>query len=242
MHAKRVALVTGANKGIGLETARQLARRGMTVLVGARDAARGEEAAGRLRGEGLDARSLALDVVDAESAASAARRVEAELGRLDVLVNNAGIALGRTPPSGTDLPTMRRVFEVNVFGVVTVTKAMLPLLLKSAPDARIVNVSSGVGSLANASDPNWEFASLNSIPYPASKAALNMITVHLAKELRGSGIKVNAADPGFTATDLNQHRGTQTVEEGARASVALATLGPDGPTGGFYNAAGPVPW
>jgi NAD(P)-dependent dehydrogenase (short-subunit alcohol dehydrogenase family) len=242
MHEKRVALVTGANKGIGLETARQLARKGLTVLLGSRDAARGDAAARRLQVEGLDARPLGLDVIDAASIVAAAHWVEAELERLDVLVNNAGVALGRAPPSGTDLETMRMVFEVNVFGAVAVTRAMLPLLLRSAPDARIVNVSSGVGSLTNASNPAWEFAALNSIPYPASKAALNMITVHFAKELRGTGIKVNAADPGFTATDLNQHRGTQSVEEGARASVALATLDATGPTGGFFSANGPVPW
>lgn len=242
MHDGRVALVTGANKGIGLETARQLGRRGMTVLVGARDPARGEAAAGQLRDEGLDARFVQLDVTDSASIAAAARAIAAAPGRLDVLVNNAGIAIGRAKPSETDLDEVRRCFEVNVYGVVAVTQAMLPLLRRASPPARIVNVSSGVGSLTHHADPHWEHAWITAVAYPASKAALNMVTLQFAKELRDTGIKVNAADPGYTATDLNGHRGTQTVEEGARASVRLATLDEDGPTGGYFDADGPVPW
>lgn len=242
MHDRQVALVTGANKGIGLETARQLGRRGMRVLIGARDPAAGEAAAGRLRDEGIDARAVQLDVTDPASIAAAAQRIEAELGRLDVLVNNAGIAIGVTPPSEAALAELRQTFEVNAFGPVAVIRAMLPLLRRASPPARIVNVSSGLGSLTLHSDPRWEYGSFTAIAYPASKAALNMITVQFAKELRESGIKVNVADPGYTATDLNGHRGTQTVEEGARASVALATLGPEGPTGGYFDARGAVPW
>jgi NAD(P)-dependent dehydrogenase (short-subunit alcohol dehydrogenase family) len=233
--------VTGANKGIGLETARQLARRGMTTLIGARDVARGEAAAAALRDERLDARAVRLDVTDATSAAEAARWIEAELGRLDVLVNNAGIATDSDLPSETRAENLRATFEVNVVGAIEVTRAMLPLL-RRAPSARIVNVSSGLGSLFNQNDPDWEFASYTTIAYPASKAALNMATVLLARELRGTAIKVNAADPGFTATDLNGHHGKQTIEEGARASIRLATLDDDGPTGGFFDASGPVPW
>lgn len=242
MHDRRTALVTGANKGIGLETARQLGRRGMTVIVGARDAGRGAGAAAALREEGLDARPVEIDVTDAASVARAAATLERELGRLDVLVNNAGIVLGRPPPSETRLEDLRRVFEVNVFGAVAVTNAMLPLLRRASPAARIVFVSSELASLANHGDPGWPYAWFTALAYPASKTALGMVTVQYAKELAGTGIKVNAADPGYTATDLNGHRGTQTVEEGARASVRLSLLDDDGPTGGFFDARGRVPW
>ena len=163
---RRVALVTGANKGIGLETARQLGRLGMTVLVGARNVTAGEAAARLLREEGLDARYVQLEVTEAASVAAAARWIEAELGRLDVLVNNAAIAQGMAPPSETDLDVVRRTFEVNVVGVIAVTNAMLPLLRKASPPACIVNVSSGLGSLTLHSDPSWEYASLTSIEYP----------------------------------------------------------------------------
>ncbi|WP_437670735.1 SDR family oxidoreductase [Sorangium sp. So ce131] len=241
MHDKQVALVTGANKGIGLETARQLARRGMTALVGARAPERGEEAAQRLRAEGLDARFVRLDVTEPASIAEAARWIETNLGRLDVLVNNAGVLIGTTKPSETNLDELRSLFQVNVFGTIAVTQAMLPLLRRARPAARIVNVSSGTGSLTQSSDPRWEHARINVLAYPAAKAALNMATVQFAKELRETGIKVNAADPGYTATDMTRHHG-QPVEEGARASVWLATLDEGGPTGGFFDAKGPVPW
>jgi NAD(P)-dependent dehydrogenase (short-subunit alcohol dehydrogenase family) len=242
MNGKRTALITGANKGIGLETARQLGKRGMTVLVGARDEERGAGAVETLRGEGIDAHVIALDVTDAKSIAKAASRIEREQGRLDVLVNNAGIILGRPAPSDTHLPDVHRVFEVNVFAAIAVTNAMLPLLRRASPAARIVMVSSEIGSIGNHSDPSWKYGWFNAIAYPASKAALNMVTVQYAKELADTGIKVNAADPGYTATDLNGHRGTQTVEEGARASVSLALLDDNGPTGGFFNARGSVSW
>jgi len=242
MNDKRTALITGANKGIGFETARQLGQRGMTVLLGARDSQRGARAVATLCGEGIDARLITLDVTDAPSIARGATRIERELGRLDVLVNNAGIILGRPKPSETQLADVRRVFEVNVFAAVAVTNAMLPLLRRASPAARIVMVSSEIGGLSNHGDPQWQYAWFNAIAYPASKAALNMVTVQYAKELAETGIKVNAADPGYTATDLNGNRGTQTVEEGARASVSLALLDDAGPTGGFFDALGPVPW
>lgn len=242
MNGKRTALITGANKGIGYETARQLGLRGMTVLIGARDPARGARAVEALQGEGIDARPLKLDVADPGSITQSASRIERDLGRLDVLVNNAGIILGRPNPSATQLDDLRRVFEVNVFAAVAVTNAMLPLLRRASPAARIVMVSSELGGFLNHCDPQWKYAWFNAIAYPASKAALNMVTVQYAKELAGAGIKVNAADPGYTSTDLNGHRGTQTVEEGARASVKLALLDDAGPTGGFFNAHGPVPW
>jgi NAD(P)-dependent dehydrogenase (short-subunit alcohol dehydrogenase family) len=241
MTERRVALVTGANKGIGHEIARQLARRGHTVYLGARDAARGREAAEKLRAEGLDARPLRLDVTDDASVAAAAAALEQEPGRLDVLVNNAGIAIDDGPPSRVSMDALRRTYETNVFGVVRVTQALLPLLRRS--DAgRIVNLSSSLGSLARNTDPGWPFAAVKLLAYNSSKSAVNAITVQLAFELRDTPVKVNAADPGYVATDMNQQRGVRTVEQGAAAPVRLATLPADGPSGGFFDEAGPVPW
>lgn len=230
----KVALITGANKGIGFETARQLGSRDMTVLLGARDAVRGREAERALRDGGADARFVQLDVTDAASVQQASEWVEATCGRLDVLVNNAGtatVARRGYPPSQTSLEDMRAVYEINVFGVVTVTNAMLPLL-RRAPAARIVNVSSEVGSITAQSDPAHPLAQMPaSVQYPSSKAALAMITVMYAKELRDTPVKVNAANPGFTDTDFNDHRGFRTAAEGAEPSVYLATLPDDGPSG-----------
>lgn len=241
MTEQKIALITGANKGIGKEIARQLGVQGMTVLVGARDEARGAEAADELKREGIDASTILLDVTDQGSIAAAASKIEGDYGRLDVLVNNAGIALDSVPPSQLDIDTLRRTYDTNIFGVVAVTQAMLPLLKKSEA-GRIVNMSSGLGSLAQNSDPNWEFAGVKPLAYNSSKAALNMFTVVLATELKETAIKVNAADPGFTATDLNQHRGTRTVAQGATAAVRLSTLPADGPTGGYFDEDGTVPW
>jgi NAD(P)-dependent dehydrogenase (short-subunit alcohol dehydrogenase family) len=231
-----IALVTGANKGIGLATARLLGARGMTVLVGARDEERGRQAARELRDGGADARAVGLDVTDQTSVRLAAERVGAWYGRLDVLVNNAGIARGdgTGAPSQTTTETIRLVFETNVFGVVAVTNAMLPLL-RAAPAARIVNVSSEVGSIGAMTDPDSPMWPIASIPYPASKTALNMVTAMYAKELRDTPIKVNAANPGYCATDLNGNSGFRTAEQGAEVSVRLATLPEDGPTGTFWG-------
>ena len=238
---RRVAVVTGGNKGIGREIARQLAREGITVFIGARDEARGREAAEKLRGEGLDARSLQLDVTDDASVAAAAARVEQEAGRLDILVNNAGIAIDDGPPSRVSIDVLRRTYETNVFGVVRVTQAMLPLLRRS--DAgRIVNLSSGLGSLAQNSDPSWDYAAVKLLAYNSSKTAVNAITVQFAYELRDTPIKVNAADPGYVATDMNRNQGVRSVEEGAAAPVRLATLPRGGPTGGYFNDEGALPW
>jgi NAD(P)-dependent dehydrogenase (short-subunit alcohol dehydrogenase family) len=238
-----IALVTGANKGIGQEISLQLAvRHNMTVLIGARNASRGGEAAEKLSAAGHDARAVLLDVTDQQTIDTAARWIEAEFGRLDVLVNNAGIFLeGQVPPSQLEIDVLRRTYETNVFGAFAVTKAMLPLLRRSAA-GRIVNVSSGLGSLAQNSDPNWEYAFAKFLAYNSSKTAVNAMTVQFAVELKDTGIKVNAADPGYTATDLNEHRGTRSVTQGAAIAVRLATLPPDGPTGGFFNDSGPVPW
>ena len=238
----KIALVTGANKGIGFEIARGLGKAGMTVLLGARDEARGREAAGRLKGEGLDVREIVLDLGDEATLQAAVARIEGEYGRLDVLVNNAGIAVpGDGPLGGADLETVRKTFETNFFGTIAVTQAMLPLVRKGAA-GRVVNVSSGLGSLALNSDPASPYASVKLLAYNSSKAALNMMTIQLAYELRDTPIKVNSADPGYTATDLNGNSGTQTVEEGSEAILRLAQLPDDGPTGGFFDRHGVVPW
>jgi NAD(P)-dependent dehydrogenase (short-subunit alcohol dehydrogenase family) len=237
----KVALVTGANKGIGLEIARQLGQRGCTVLIGARDEQRGQEAAQKLQSEGLAARFVRLDVTDQNAIDAAAQKIADAFDKLDILVNNAAIGLDRTPPSQLDMDILRRTYDTNVFGVFAVTKAMLPLLKKSEA-GRIVNMSSGLGSLTQASDPDGPFRLVNLLAYNSSKTAVNALTVQFATELLGTSIKVNAADPGYVATDLNEHRGYRTVEQGATAPVRLATLPADGPSGGYFNEDGIVPW
>ncbi|ASU77646.1 short-chain dehydrogenase [Actinopolyspora erythraea] len=231
-------LITGANKGLGFETARRLVEAGHTVHLGSRDPERG-----RLAAERLGARPLALDVTDDASVAAAARTVAAE-GGLDVLVNNAGVE-GRTEDNEVvgaaevTAEEMRRLFETNVFGVVRVTRAFLPLL-RSSDSPVVVNVSSGLASLAGVTDPEAPTYSYPGVAYPASKTAVNMITVQYAKAL--PGMRINAVDPGYTATDLNGNTGTRTVEQGAEIIVRAALLGPDGPTGGYFDDAGPLPW
>lgn len=241
MADEKVALITGANKGIGKEIARQLGVQGLIVLIGARDEGRGAAAAAELDRDGINAHAIQLDVTDQASIDVAANRIESDYGRLDVLVNNAGIALDGGPGGDLDVDRLRRTYETNVFGIFAVTKTLLPLLRKSRA-GRIVNMSSGLGSLTQNSDPSWGFAGVKPLAYNSSKAALNMITVILAAELKDTPIKVNAADPGFTATDLNQHRGTRNVAQGAIAAVRLATLPADGPTGGYFDEDGTVPW
>lgn len=231
------ALITGANKGIGYETARLLAARGMTVLLGARNAELGGAAAEKLAAEGGDVHFIQLDVTDEESIARAARRIEADYGKLDVLVNNAGITGAREgdgKPSGTGLANLRTVYETNVFGVVAVINAMLPLLRK-AEAARIVNVSSEVGSIGAQMNPDGPMWGMASIPYASSKTALNMVTAQYAKELWDTPIKINAANPGYCATDLNGHSGFRTAEQGAEPTVHLATLPADGPSGQLWG-------
>ena len=250
MHDKLVALVTGANKGIGLQIAKDLAARGFTVLLGARKLDQGEAAAKSI---GVDARAVQLDVTDAASIAAAAERIRGELGRLDVLVNNAAVAhvgsadasfeqiMQSARPSTAPIDDVRAVFETNVFGVIAVTQALLPLL-REAPAGRIVNVSSELGSLTSQSDPANPYRSMASVTYSASKSALNAVTVAFANELADTKIKVNAACPGYTATDLNKFTGHRTVEQAAREPVRLATLDESGPTGSFSNEDGPLRW
>uniref|UniRef100_A0AAU2VL35 SDR family oxidoreductase n=1 Tax=Streptomyces sp. NBC_00008 TaxID=2903610 RepID=A0AAU2VL35_9ACTN len=234
----KIALITGANKGIGLETARQLGAMDVTVLVGARDETRGREAEDLLRQGGAEARFVRLDVTDEESIGKAAAWIEAEYGRLDILVNNAGtstLSRRRTLPSETSLEDMRAVYDINVFGVVAVTNAMLPLL-RRAEAARVVNVSSEVGSISSQTGTTSPLGGLPpSAQYPSSKTAVNMLTAMYAKELRDTPIKVNAANPGFTATDFTDHRGFRTAAEGAEPSVYLATLPEDGPSGVLWG-------
>jgi NAD(P)-dependent dehydrogenase (short-subunit alcohol dehydrogenase family) len=238
----RIALVTGANKGIGYEVARQLGKQGITVFVGARDAALGEEAAGRLRAEGSSVCFIELDVTKPGTITNAANRIRAEHGRLDILVNNAGIAQkGDGPPSVADPDAVRRILDVNFFGVLAVTQAMLPLV-KNSGSGRIVMVSSGLGSLTWNADPKWPFAAVKPLGYNGSKAILNMLTVQLAWELRDTPIKVNTVNPGYTKTDLNGNSGTQTLEEGAAETVRQALAPDDAPTGGFFQTGGVVPW
>lgn len=237
-----IALITGANKGIGFETARLLAARGMTVLVGTRDERRGSQAQRRLADLGAAARFVQLDVTDQASIDRAAELVAAEYGRLDVLVNNAAIALGDGTglPSETTMATLRKVFETNVFGVVALTNSMLPALRK-ATAARIVNVSSEVGSISSMLDSDSPLKVLVSVPYPASKTALNMVTAMYAKELLDTPIKVNAANPGYCATDLNSNSGFRTATQGAEVVEHLATLPDDGPTGVLWGDLSMVP-
>ncbi|MEU1168351.1 SDR family oxidoreductase [Streptomyces sp. NPDC005921] len=231
-------LITGANKGIGYETARQLIAAGHTVYVGARDAERGRRAA-----EELGARFVLLDVTDDASVEAAAKSVAAD-GGLDVLINNAGIE-SRTPDNS--VPTaetvtadlMRNTFETNVFGVVRVLHAFLPLLQRSAAPV-VVNVSSGLASLTALSDPDHPAHFYPGIAYPTSKTAVNMLTVQFAKAF--PALRINSVEPGFTKTDLNGNTGTQTVEQGAEIIVRMAQIGPDGPTGGYFDVNGRLPW
>lgn len=239
---KRVALVTGANKGIGLEIARKLGKRGFTVLVGARDAARGDQAAEALRRQDIDARAVQLDVTDPATITATSRFIGETYDKLDVLVNNAGVLLDHgVPASEASLDHIRKVFDTNFFGVIAVTQALLPLLRRS-PAGRIVNLSSGLGSLTQMSDPQSPFRDFQVLGYNASKTALNAFTVALAYELRDTPIKVNSADPGWVKTDMGGAQAPGTAEEGADTPAWLATLPADGPTGGFFSSRQPLAW
>ncbi|MGY5775302.1 SDR family NAD(P)-dependent oxidoreductase [Rhizobium sp. LEGMi135b] len=249
MHDKPVALVTGANKGIGLQIAKDLVQKGFTVLLGSRRLEAGQAAAA---GIGNEAHPIQLDVTDRISIATAAKHVRETYGRLDVLVNNAGVShsgrqtrtaeqiIGETYLSVVDMDELRAVYETNVFGVVAVTQAMLPLL-RAAPAGRIVNVSSETGSLTLNADyqhPLRPYAGT----YSSSKTALNAITQAFAIELENTSIRVNAVCPGFTATDNNKFLGPGTVEDAAREPVRVALLGSESPSGGFSNVHGSLPW
>jgi NAD(P)-dependent dehydrogenase (short-subunit alcohol dehydrogenase family) len=240
---KKIALVTGGNKGIGLEISRNLSAAGCTVLLGARDAERGQQAVRQLEQAGLsDVHWIEIDVTRQDSITAAAQLIESRYGRLDILMNNAGVNLrGDGLPGAADVGVVEKIFDTNFFGALRVAQTMLPLLRKS-PAGRIVNTSSGLGSLTFNSDPAWTGRDVKLIGYNSSKAALNMLTVHLAYELRDTRIKVNSANPGYTKTDLNDNQGTQPVEVGAIEATRLALLDDDGPTGQSFSKDGPDPW
>lgn len=240
---KKTALVTGANKGIGYAIAEGLGAQGYRVGIGARDDARREEAVAELRANGVDAFGVPLDVTDDASVAAAAALIEEQAGGLDVLVNNAAIT-GSMPQAPTVIPldTIRTVIETNVLGVIRVTNAMLPML-RRAPSPRIVNLSSGVGSLTRqAAAAGEDTVGPISAAYSVSKTFLNAVMLQYVRELDGTDILINAACPGYVATDLNGFRGVRTVEQGAATPIRLATLPDGGPTGGFFEDAGLVPW
>lgn len=242
--AKKIALISGANKGIGLETARQLGKSGVTVLVGARDLAKGQAAVESLKKDGIDAVAVKFDVVNAADIKAAAERVEKEYGKLDILINNAGVMV--EPIGGNTSVTiaekdLRETFETNFFAVIAVTNAFLPLLEKS--DAgRIVNVSSILGSLTLHATEGSPIYEAKALAYDASKTALNAYTVHLAHALKETKIKVNSAHPGWVKTDMGTDAAPMDVVDGAKTEVELATLGPDGPTGGFFHLGETISW
>jgi len=244
MNSKKIALITGANKGIGLETARQLGTKGITVLLGARDSSKGSSAAETLRKEDIDAHALEIDVSDAASIKAAVARVERDYGRLDILVNNAGVMVDNRdlPVSEQPLQNWRRTFDTNVFGLIETTQAFLPLLRKS--DAgRIVNLSSILGSIEyHATKGSPVYDSKETPAYNVSKAAVNAYTVQLAHELQGSKIKVNAAHPGWVKTEMGGEEAPMNIVDGAKTSVALATLTEDGANGSYVHMDEPLPW
>lgn len=241
MSEQTIALVTGANKGIGYEIAAGLGALGWGVGVGARDNGRRDAAVEKLRAAGVDAFGVPLDVTDDESVGAAARLIEERTGRLDVLVNNAGITGGMPQqPTTVDIATVRTAVETNVYGVIRVTNALLPLLRRSA-SPRIVNMSSSVGSLTRQTTPGRQTGPI-AVAYAPSKTFLNAVTVQYAKELADTTILINAGCPGHCATDLNGFRGVRTPEQGAAIAILLATLPDNGPTGGFFDDAGTVPW
>jgi NAD(P)-dependent dehydrogenase (short-subunit alcohol dehydrogenase family) len=243
MSSKKIALITGANKGIGLETARQLGQQDITVLVGARDEAKGNQAAEELRKAGLDVHGIVIDVNNADSIQKAAARIERDYGRLDILVNNAGVMIDdqKKKPSEQSLDVWRKTFETNLFGLIATTQALLPLLRKSA-GGRIVNLSSILGSINLHATPGSPIYDMKLPAYNVSKSAVNAYTVQLAYELKDTTIKVNAAHPGWVKTDMGGEGATMDIPDGAKTSVALATIGADGPNGAYMHMGETLPW
>ncbi len=242
---RKVALVTGANKGLGLEMSRQLGKADITVVVGARDLAKAQQAVSELQAAGIDARPLALNVTDSASIEAAVKQIEDTLGRLDILVNNAGVMLEHDWIGNTALTvspdTLRQTFDANFFGLVAVTQAFLPLIRKSE-QGRIVNMSSIQGSLTLQADPQSPVYDSKPFAYDASKVAVNAFTVHLAHALRESQIKVNSAHPGWVQTELGGGQAPMSLEDGAKTGVQLATLPADGPSGAYLHFSEPLPW
>lgn len=240
---KKIALITGANKGIGLETARQLGKQGITVLLGARDLKKGEAAASELRAEGIDARALEIDVSQPASVRKSVERVERDFGRLDILINNAGVMLDddKKKVSEQTLEAWRKTFDTNLFGLIDTTQAFLPLLRKSSA-GRIVNLSSILGSITYHATPGSPVYDSKMPAYNVSKSAVNAYTVQLAYELKDSKIKVNAAHPGWVKTEMGGEGATMETTDGAKTSVALATLGENGPNGTYVHMGDTLPW
>lgn len=244
LEAKKVALITGANRGLGLETARKLGQQGITVLVAARELSKSEATAAALKKEGIDARSIKLDVNDPADYAAAAKSIEKDFGVLDILVNNAGIFLDNRGPNETSTTSedvLRKTFDTNFFAVVGLTQALLPLLRKSKA-GRIVNLSSILGSLTLHATKGSYVYDAKTFAYNASKAALNSFTIHLAHELANTKIKVNSAHPGWVKTDMGGEGAMLEIEDGVKTSVQLATLPEDGPTGGYFHMGESLPW
>jgi len=244
MSTARVALISGANKGIGFETARQLGKQGVIVFLGSRDLAKGQAAADQLKKEGIDARAVKFDVVNNSDVKAAAEKIEKEFGKLGILINNGGVMfepIGGNNTSTVSDDVIRKTFDTNFFAVISVTNALLPLLKKS--DAgRIVNVSSILGSLTLHATEDSPIYEVKALAYDASKAAQNAFTIHLAHELKGTKIKVNSAHPGWVKTDMGTDAAPMDIVDGAKTEVELATLGPNGPTGGFFHMGEAISW
>jgi NAD(P)-dependent dehydrogenase (short-subunit alcohol dehydrogenase family) len=246
----KVALITGANRGIGLETARQLGKQGITVIIGSRDAKQGEAAAAKLRSEGIAAESVRLDVGNEADRRAAYKYIEQNHGKLDILINNAGVHFETgphstggeaIPASKTPMDTWRKTFDTNFFAPIALTQTLLPLIRK-APAGRIVNLSSILGSLTLHSDPSSPIYDFKAPAYDVSKTALNGFTVHLAYELRETKIKVNSAHPGWVKTEMGGKEAPMEITDGAKTSVRLATLPDNGPTGGYFHLGDRLPW
>lgn len=244
----KVALITGANRGIGLETARQLGKQGVTVIIGSRDAKQGEAAAQKLRAEGISTESIKLDVANEDDRCAAYKYIEQKHGKLDILINNAGVHLEKSASEGeadqaskTPLETWRKTFDTNFFAPIALTQTLLPLIRK-APAGRIVNLSSVLGSLTLHSDPSSPIYDFKTPAYDVSKTALNGFTIHLAYELRGTKIKVNSAHPGWVKTDMGGKEAPMEIVDGAKTSVQLALLPDDGPNGGYFHLGEKLPW
>lgn len=245
--AKKIAFITGGNRGLGFQTALEL-KDTAKVVISSRDLLQGEQALAKLRKAGVDADLLQLDIAEPSAPAAAHAYFNTNYGYLDILVNNAGIAAGKFPGTGPEhsatrvpLDTLERVFRTNFFGTVALTNALLPLI-KLSPAGRIVNLSSILGSLTLHADPNSPIYHAKSFAYDASKSALNAYTVHLAYELRDTNVKVNSAHPGWVKTDMGGSEAPMAIEEGGKTSFALATLGDDGPSGGYFHMSQPLPW
>jgi NAD(P)-dependent dehydrogenase (short-subunit alcohol dehydrogenase family) len=242
---KKIAFITGGNRGIGLETARQLGKQGVKVVIGSRDLAKGNAAAEKLRAEGADVEAIRFDITKPADYRESYNYFDKNFGRLDILINNAGISkepFGAPNNASTvSKELLREIFETNFFGTIELTQALLPLI-KKAPEGRIVNLSSILGSLALHADPTSPIYDFKVLAYDASKAALNAFTVHLAHELKDTKIKVNSAHPGWVKTDMGTDAAPMEIPDGAKTSVELALVPTDGPTGGFFHMGQALPW